>query len=111
MITNISPLSRELLARNRPVTIGLAGAGQMGTDLLVQVARMPGLRIGAVAEVNRPRAFSAAKLAGHGDGEVIEASSPAAVDRAIEGGKLAITEDPQAVATAGRIDVVIDATG
>jgi predicted homoserine dehydrogenase-like protein len=34
---------------NRPITIGLAGAGQMGTDIVVQVALMAGIRVGAIA--------------------------------------------------------------
>ena len=37
----------ELIERAKeqgPVTIGLAGAGQMGTDIVVQVALMPGLQ-------------------------------------------------------------------
>ena len=43
-------LSAELhdhVDRHGPITIGLAGAGQMGTDIVVQVALMYGLRIGA----------------------------------------------------------------
>eukprot|EP01036_Dinobryon_divergens_P040521 gene40521-53587_t len=30
-----------------PIVVGLAGAGQMGTDIVVQVGPMPGMRIGA----------------------------------------------------------------
>src|SRR5690606_22675693 len=47
------PLVAEMLERTErqgPITIGLAGAGQMGTDIVVQVPLMPGLRIGAIAE-------------------------------------------------------------
>ena len=40
--------------RHGPVTIGLAGAGQMGTDIVVQAALMRGIRIGAIA-ASRPR--------------------------------------------------------
>ena len=46
-----------------PITIGLAGAGQMGTDLVVQVALMTGMRIGAIAEV-RPQSAIDAVAAG-----------------------------------------------
>ena len=55
MIANVSALVTELKARaeaGKPVTIGLAGAGQMGTDIIVQLSRMPGLRLGAVSEVD-----------------------------------------------------------
>ena len=39
--------------RHGPITIGLAGAGQMGTDIVVQAALMRGIRIGAIA-ASRP---------------------------------------------------------
>ena len=93
MIANVSSLVAELQARaeaGRPVTVGLAGAGQMGTDLVVQLALMPGLRLGAVAEINIPAAIEAAVLAGHDRADIIEASSASAIDAAIERGKLAI---------------------
>ena len=114
MIANVSPLVAELKIREeagRPVTVGLAGAGQMGTDIVVQLALMPGLRLGAVSEMNLPRAIDAALLAGHDRGRIVEARSAGAIDAAIEAGNLAVTSDLAALAAAGRIDVVIDATG
>lgn len=104
----------ELLQRAEekgPITIGLAGAGQMGTDIVVQVALMPGMRIGAISEVRPQAAIEAALLAGHDRSDVVIANSADAIDRAIEAGKIAVTEDLHALAAAGRIDVVIDATG
>ena len=104
----------ELIERAKekgPVTIGLAGAGQMGTDIVVQVAQMPGLRIGAISEVRPQAAIDAALLAGFDRSEIVTANSPAAIEAAIEAGKIAITEDLQALASAGRIDAIIDATG
>jgi predicted homoserine dehydrogenase-like protein len=114
MIANVSALVSELKGRaeaGRPVTVGLAGAGQMGTDIVVQLALMPGLRLGAVAEIDIPIAVAAARLAGHDSGNIVEAQSASAIDAAIEQGRLAITSDLAALAAAGRIDVVIDATG
>ncbi len=114
MIANVSALVTDLKARaesGRPVTIGLAGAGQMGTDIVVQLSLMPGLRLGAIAELNPAIASDAALLAGHGRERIVAAKSANDIDRAIERGHLAITEDLSALAVAGRIDVVIDATG
>ena len=110
-ITNISPLSAELLARAKPVTVGLAGAGQMGTDMIVQIALMPGLRLGAVSEINLEAARAAAEMAGFDRADIVEAGGAQSIDRAIEMGKLALTQDLKALAAAGHIDVVIDATG
>ncbi|TIU20659.1 MAG: homoserine dehydrogenase, partial [Mesorhizobium sp.] len=43
--------------------------------------------------------------------DIVQAPNAAAIDRAIEAGKIAVTEDLHALASAGRIDVIIDATG
>lgn len=104
----------ELLQRAEkqgPITIGLAGAGQMGTDIVVQVALMPGMRIGAISEVRPQAAIDASLLAGHDRSDIVQAANASAIDRAIEAGKIAVTEDLHALAAAGRIDVIIDATG
>jgi predicted homoserine dehydrogenase-like protein len=114
MIANVSAIVTELRARaenGKPVTIGLAGAGQMGTDIIVQLSLMPGLRLGAVSEVRTDRVMDAALLAGHHRDNVVLAKTASDIDRAVEHGKLAITDDLAALAAAGRIDVVIDATG
>jgi len=114
MIENVSTLRARLRARAEikgPVTVGLAGAGQMGTDLVVQLARMPGLQLGAIAEINAPAAIDAALLAGHARGNIVEAANASVIDAAIESGRIAVTSNLAALAAAGRIDVVIDATG
>ena len=107
-------LAEELAERARsqgPITIGLAGAGQMGTDIVVQVGLMPGLRIGAISEIRMGNAIEAAVMSGRERGDVVEAPSAVAIDRAIEMDKVAVTDDYKALCAAGHIDVVIDATG
>ncbi len=114
MIANVSALVTELKARaetGKPVTMGLAGAGQMGTDIVVQLSLMPGLRLGAISEVNAGRAVDAALLAGYRREQLVMAKSAADIEQAIERGRLAVTDDLSALVAAGRIDVVIDATG
>jgi len=105
----------DLMERARekgPITVGLVGAGQMGTDLIVQIALMQGIRVGAVAVRSRPQnAIAAALSAGHRLDELVEVANASAIDRAIETGRIAITTDLEALAAAGRIEVVIDATG
>jgi predicted homoserine dehydrogenase-like protein len=95
-----------------PVIVGLVGAGQMGTDLIVQIGLMNGIRVGAVAVRTRPQnALAAALAAGHRSEDLVETSSASAVDAAIEAGQMAVTTDLAALAGAGRIEVIIDATG
>ena len=83
----------------------------MGTDSVVEITLMPGVRIWAISEVHGQAALNAALMAGHERGRIATASTAAAIDRAIEAGQIAITEDFHALCAAGRIDVVIDATG
>lgn len=107
-------LAAELAARadkSGPITVGIAGAGQMGTDMVTQIALIPGMRLGAISEVVPQAAIDAAVLAGTGRDSIVSAASANAIDAAIEAGKLAITEDFHALCAAGRIDVIIDATG
>ena len=102
----------ERTSRAGPVTVGLVGAGQMGTDLIVQIALMQGMRVGAIAvRTQRQNAVDAAVLAGHSRDDLIEASTASAIDRAIDSGRIALSTEIEAVAGAGRIEVIIDATG
>ena len=107
-------LAAELAAhaeKHGPVTVGLAGAGQMGTDIVVQVGLMPGIRIGAISELRMQNAVDAAIMSGRERRDIVDASSAADVDRAIETNRIAVTSDYKALCASGRIDVVIDATG
>ena len=107
-------LAAELKARadaQGPVTIGLAGAGQMGTDIVVQVGLMPGVRLGAVSEIRVDNAVKAIEMSGRERGDIVQAGSATEIDRAIEANRVAVTEDYKALCAAGHIDVIIDATG
>jgi len=104
-------LAAELAAyadAHGPVTVGLAGSGQMGTDMVVQLTLMPGVRLGALSELNIAGAEAALRMAGS---PFRRAASAAEIDRAIEGGAVALTEDYKALCASGHVDVVIDATG
>lgn len=97
--------------KSGPVRVGLAGAGQMGTDIVVQVSLMGGIRIAAIAEIRTDAARGAALLAGNDASKLVTASNARDTDRAIESGGIAIVEDPGLLAESSQIDVIIDATG
>ncbi|MBC8129986.1 MAG: homoserine dehydrogenase [Rhizobiaceae bacterium] len=107
-------LAAELAAyreKHGDVVIGLAGAGQMGTDIVVQLSLMPGVKLGAISEVRMDAARDAVLMSGRSPGDIAVAGSSSEIDAAIEAGRVALTEDYKALCGAGRIDVVIDATG
>ncbi|WP_175772855.1 NAD(P)H-dependent oxidoreductase [Paraburkholderia phenazinium] len=96
----------------RPVVVGLVGAGQMGTDLVVQLGLMSGIKLGAIAVRTRvEQAMEVAVTVGYDRSSIVVASSSSSIDRAIEHKQLAVTDDLSALTGAGRVDVIIDATG
>ena len=95
----------------RPVRVGLIGAGQMGTDIVVQTALMSGIDVVAAADAVVDNVFAASAIAGTGALEAVRADGSAAVSAAISRGQLAVTRSHRDVCTAEGVDVVIDATG
>ena len=107
-------LARDLKQRadeGRPVRIGLVGCGEMGTDIITQVAQMEGIVVAAVADSRPGRVAAAVEIAGRDADSATEASTASAITRAIESGRTAIVPDAAMVAAADLVDVVIDATG
>ena len=116
MPINISPtgLARDLQTRadtGKPIRIGLVGSGEMGTDIVTQVAHMPGLEIGAISELRIPAAGKAVDIAYREAGHWREAKTADALNAAMEQGKIAVTDNVELLINSGIIDVVIDATG
>ncbi len=116
MTSNVAPvgLAHDLAERARsgkPVRIGLIGSGEMGTDIVTQVARMQGLVVGAVADHKIGNVSRAAEIAYGETGHVREAENGADLDRAMEAGKIAATHDASLLIESGLIDVIVDATG
>ncbi|MBL8579186.1 MAG: homoserine dehydrogenase [Mesorhizobium sp.] len=117
MSINISPtgLARDLRERGKsgkPIRVGLIGAGEMGTDVVTQIAHMEGIEVGAVAVRSKLKnAADAVEMAYGEKGHSAEAGTASAVTQAIEAGKIAITGDAGLVIGNELIDVVVDATG
>ena len=89
---NLRAKLSEREARGEPVRVGLIGAGKFGTMFLAQAQRTPGLRVVAIADLDRARARAAL--------ERVEWSAPAPQ----------LLEDAERL-IAGPAEVVIDATG
>ncbi len=106
-------LYRDLEQRaleNRPVRIGLIGAGQMGTDVVAQVTMMKGIDVVIVADIDINRAREAYRV-GRVEGEVVEVDKPETADAAVRAGKRVITQDYRVVTDMSNIDVMLEATG
>ncbi|MFM2366939.1 MAG: hypothetical protein RIR95_1547 [Pseudomonadota bacterium] len=116
MPTNVAltGLAKDLAARadtGKPIRIGLVGAGEMGTDIVSRVAHMRGIEIGVISELKAGAAAKSVEIAYGNADRVQVVSSADAANAAMEQGKVAVTNNVNALLEAGLIDVVVDATG
>jgi predicted homoserine dehydrogenase-like protein len=115
MTANVSltGIARDLAARadsGKPIRVGVIGSGEMGTDLVTQMALMPGIEMAAIATRRPHTALAAIAIAYGDDSHGREVETTAQATAAIEAGKIAVTS-VQTLVTTPNIDVVIDATG
>ena len=89
----------------RPVRVGLAGAGQMGSGLAAQIGKIPGMNLVACADIDIERAENALRLAGV---EYVKHNKEAS--KSIESGQGGVVDNASALAELP-IDIVFEATG
>jgi predicted homoserine dehydrogenase-like protein len=93
-----------------PIRVGLIGAGQMGKDIVAQIAKMKGMECDIVVDLSTEIAKDAYMQAGY-QGEVAEVSSVAEAQAAIAAGKKVVTTNYRVAIETSQIQSVIDATG
>ncbi|MEU6696843.1 SAF domain-containing protein [Pseudonocardia sp. NPDC046786] len=96
-------------AENRPIRVGLVGAGFMGRGLVNQIVNStPGMDVVAIANRTVPTAVRAYTEAGL---TPVEVSTTGEVEAAIAQGTPAVLGDAFALLAAENIDVLVDVTG
>ncbi|GAA1384341.1 NAD(P)-dependent oxidoreductase [Pseudonocardia kongjuensis] len=96
-------------AENRPIRVGLVGAGFMGRGLVNQIVNStPGMDVVAIANRTVPTAVRAYTEAGLSP---VEVSTTGEVEAAIAQGTPAVLGDAFALLAAENIDVLVDVTG
>ncbi|HEX2215805.1 MAG TPA: flagellar biosynthesis protein FlgA, partial [Xanthobacteraceae bacterium] len=98
-------LARE--ADNKPVTVGLIGAGKFGTMFLAQARLTCGLHVVGVADLNVERARSQLRTASWED----ERFAAADLGAAVKTRTTHVTDDAQALIACPEIEVIVEATG
>jgi hypothetical protein len=111
MIIVDSALAGRVAAGAPPIRIGMIGAGFMASGVVLEVnlAYPDSMRVTAIANRTPERAVRAYAEAGQ-EGAVL-CDSAAALARAVEAGRPAVTEDPMLVATSPHVDVLLEVTG
>jgi predicted homoserine dehydrogenase-like protein len=95
---------------NRPIRVGMIGAGFMGQGLTNQIVNsVRGMRMSAIYNRTPERARRVYEYAGCED--ILQTSSQRAIDEAIRRGQPVVAEDPSAICRSTEIDVVVDVTG
>ncbi len=92
---------------NKPVRIGLIGAGKFGSMYLAQIPRTPGVHLVAIADLNPDAARTNLTRVGW----LPAACAAESAQAALKNGSTWITDDWQAVVTNPQIDIIVECTG
>lgn len=96
----------------QPVRVGLVGAGAMGRGVANQIINsVPGMRLVAVANRTLKTAERAYVEAGYDAAQVGEAQTLDALEKLIEEGRPAVTEDYALLCASGQVDAILECTG
>jgi predicted homoserine dehydrogenase-like protein len=96
-------------AEDRPIRVGIIGAGFMAQGLSNQIVNsVAGMRLVAMYNRHLPKAINTCRYAGL---EPVEAHAQGAIDAVIESGKTAVTEDAFLIARSPHVDVLVETTG
>ncbi len=98
-------LERE--ANDRPVTVGVIGAGKFGTMFLSQARLTAGMHVAGVADLDVARARAQLKTAGWPDG----AYAAKSLDDAHKARTTLVTDSAESLIADPRIEVIVEATG
>lgn len=94
-------------AEQRPIRVGLIGAGKFGSMYLAQIPRTPGVHLAAIADLSPDGARRNLARVGW-DTQRAQAAS---MQDALRTGATWVTEDWRALVTDPNIDVIVESTG
>lgn len=93
-----------------PIRVGLIGCGQMGKDIVAQIAAMKGMRCNVIVDIDVEIAKDALAQAKY-TGEIVTANSVEEAEAAIDREAVVVTTNYKIAAAAKQITNIIDATG
>jgi len=106
----ITSYREKLCARNKPIRIGVAGAGAFSRELVTQVSYIRNMEISAIADLSAGKAAALFLDAGYAQDDIVFADSVSAAIAAMERGKRVVVEDGLLLPELP-VDAVCDITG
>lgn len=106
-------IRHELLKRqsdNRPIRLGVSGAGWMGNGFVAAVSHVPGMCVSVLADANVRMAHDALVATGIAREHIVETHSVSVAMDALRSGKRVITGSYTLAAQLDTVDVVVDVT-
>ena len=101
---------QALEAEDKPIRVGLIGAGFMAQGLCNQITNsVPGMRVAAIYGRRVDRAVEILRYSGFADAEAV--SSADAFDAALRQRRPVATDDPFLLTQSDQIDVLVELTG
>ncbi|NUZ06023.1 NAD(P)H-dependent oxidoreductase [Piscinibacter koreensis] len=98
---------RSRATENKPIRVGLIGAGKFGSMYLAQVPRTPGVHLAAVADLSPEAARRNLARVGWS----VERSGATSIAEALETGATHVGDDWRALVAHPAINVVVECTG
>ncbi|RWX50820.1 putative homoserine dehydrogenase, contains C-terminal SAF domain [Candidatus Electrothrix marina] len=96
---------------NRPIQVGLIGAGFMGRGIALQILRsVPGMRLAGVVNRTLSEAERAYRQAGI-EGSISSVNNAGQLEDCIANNRFAVSTDASTLCKAENIDVIIESTG
>ncbi|HVP80666.1 MAG TPA: Gfo/Idh/MocA family oxidoreductase [Thermodesulfobacteriota bacterium] len=103
-------LLKKREAIDKPIRIGVIGAGTFSSAFLNQVKRVPGMKVVGVADLDGEKARRACVAAGWPETAVGDARSPSGINEGAVRGKVMVTDSADHLIQAD-LEVVVEATG
>ncbi len=103
---------QQRAAAGKPIRVGMVGAGFMGRGIALQIIRsVAGMELAAIANRSLAGAARAYGEAGVETGRIRTVERRGQLDDCIGSGSYAITDNPEILTAAERIDAIIEVTG
>lgn len=108
----LSECLKDLDAKGTPIRTSLVGAGSMGSAMVGQINKAPGMQIDIVVDIKIENAIRSLKeVAGINENEIVVCNSIEEAEKALKNGKKICSTNPEIAWDIKPIQVVVEATG